>query len=1033
MRLHRVAVQAFGPFAERVEVDVDALAVHGLFLLHGPTGAGKTSLLDAVCFALYGVVPGARSSLRQATLRSDHAEPGVPPLVEVELTVGHRRLEVRRSPAWQRPRARGTGTTTEQASVRVREKVGGRWEPLSTRLDEAGHLLSSLLGMDAQQFTTVVLLPQGDFATFLRAGPDDRRSVLERLFGTDRFAAVEGWLAERRTEAGRALRETRGRRDQLLARVDERSAPLREADPALVETTTPDPAGACGLYAVAAARLDDTRALLTSRQRDLDRARQRAEQHAATERLDRERLQLLVQHEELAEQSDLVRSLRLALSRDTAAATVAPHGERCRQVTADLEQARTALDAALERLPRAARSRDPQVLTERADAVGGEVAVLATLLPQEADLVRHRAALTERLDHLAALDREHASVVAAEAALAATEVALGADRQLAERTASRLGTDRTDLRRAEAVREGAAAVLRLTPAVRGADDRAREADVASSRARAAHLDLVERRLAGMAAELAGSLVEGQDCPVCGAVEHPAPATGTVVVDRARVEQALRTAAGLEVVAAVEREARDALVRELAAAAQVAGGLDAEGAERAVHAAREAVETAETAAAAAARLDLRLATTVQERAGHRSRLTEVEHARTAVRDSLTELRTRVSDTEVRLGEARGSDATVLDRHRRLTAELAALTTAATGAREVPGARRAVTTARRQAERAAVAAGLGSLDDALTAAMPPSERAAAEAAVAEHQRRSAGVEQRLAHPDLAQADLAHADLTHADLTHADLTATSGAGDRPSDRATTATAASEVLEARVLACRAAKEEVERAETEVRRAAADVTVLESTAVALHGLAEELARHDDRSSAAEQEAAVLEELAACALGTSVSNTLRMRLSAYVLAARLEQVAAAASVRLRATSAGRYELRHCDARGRGSGRSGLGLVVVDHWTGQERATATLSGGETFLASLALALGLADVVQAESGGLAIETLFVDEGFGSLDDDTLEQVMAGLDELRQGGRAIGLVSHLPELRSRIPSQLHVVRGERGSTVRVRRLAG
>ena len=208
---------------------------------------------------------------------------------------------------------------------------------------------------------------------------------------------------------------------------------------------------------------------------------------------------------------------------------------------------------------------------------------------------------------------------------------------------------------------------------------------------------------------------------------------------------------------------------------------------------------------------------------------------------------------------------------------------------------------------------------------------------------------------------------------------------------------------------------------------------MALHGLAAEVAAHDAVSSGLAEEAAVVEDLAACALGTSTSNTLRMRLSAYVLAARLEQVAAAASVRLRATSAGRYELRHSDARGKGGGRSGLGLTVVDHWTGQDRATATLSGGETFLASLALALGLADVVQAESGGLAIETLFVDEGFGSLDDDTLEMVMACLDELREGGRAVGLVSHLPELRARIPSQLHVVRGERGSTVRTRQLAG
>ncbi len=1009
MRLHRVAVQAFGPFADRVEVDVDALAVHGLFLLHGPTGAGKTSLLDAVCFALYGVVPGARSSLRQTTLRSDHAEPGVAPVVEVELTVGQRRLQVRRSPAWQRPKARGTGTTTEQAQVRVRELVGDRWEPLASRLDEAGHLLSSLLGMDAQQFTTVVLLPQGDFATFLRAGPDDRRAVLERLFGTDRFAAVEAWLADRRTESGRIVREARARRDQLLARVDERAAPLREAAAEVVETATPDAAGARLLYELAATRLEAARAQLTERQGVLVAARAQVERQAATERRDRERLELLTRREELAEQAGLVRSLRWALSRDTAAATVAPLGERCLQVRLELEHATAALDAALHRLPREQRSRDPRVLAGRAEALGGEVAVLATLLGPEADLVRTRAALVAVQGALTGLDDDQAAARGEEAALVADDRGLAAASEQAERTVGRLEDRHADLLRAVAVQRAAAAAARLGPAVRAADDEARTADDDAATARTHHLDLVGRRLAGMAAELATSLTEGDPCPVCGAGEHPSPATGTDAVDGERVERALRAASVLAAAAVRTRERRDGLVRELAAADLAAAGTGATEAALTVTAAEAAVLAAQEAAVALEQVRAGRARVASDLARCRARADQIEQERGRLRDSLTELRTRVADTEVRLGEVRGTDPTVAERHARLTAGLVALTAAAAGAREVPGARRAVTTAQRQADRAAAAAGFGSLDDALAAALPESERTGAEATVAAHERAAAGVEQRLTHPDLAGTP-----------------APDGVG-------TTAAEAACALQAQAATVLAARTAVEQAEAQVRHVTVDVTVLEGTAVALHGLAEELARHDDGTTAAEEEAAVLEELAACALGTSASNTLRMRLSAYVLAARLEQVAAAASVRLRATSAGRYELRHCDARGRGGGRSGLGLVVVDHWTGQERSTATLSGGETFLASLALALGLADVVQADSGGLAIETLFVDEGFGSLDDDTLEQVLAGLDELREGGRAIGLVSHLPELRSRIPSQLHVVRGERGSTVRQRRLAG
>jgi exonuclease SbcC len=184
---------------------------------------------------------------------------------------------------------------------------------------------------------------------------------------------------------------------------------------------------------------------------------------------------------------------------------------------------------------------------------------------------------------------------------------------------------------------------------------------------------------------------------------------------------------------------------------------------------------------------------------------------------------------------------------------------------------------------------------------------------------------------------------------------------------------------------------------------------------------------------AVVDALARCAEGTGGDNSLRMRLSAFVLAARLEQVAEAATVRLATMSAGRYALVHSDAAERRGARSGLGLRVVDGWTGRERDTSTLSGGESFLASLALALGLADVVQAEAGGAAIETLFVDEGFGTLDEETLEEVMTTLDGLREGGRAVGLVSHVAELRQRVPARIEVVKTRSGSHLRSARRTG
>ncbi|MER5813081.1 SbcC/MukB-like Walker B domain-containing protein, partial [Streptomyces sp. NPDC002033] len=175
--------------------------------------------------------------------------------------------------------------------------------------------------------------------------------------------------------------------------------------------------------------------------------------------------------------------------------------------------------------------------------------------------------------------------------------------------------------------------------------------------------------------------------------------------------------------------------------------------------------------------------------------------------------------------------------------------------------------------------------------------------------------------------------------------------------------------------------------------------------------------------------LAGLTAGTSADNERKMRLEAYVLAARLEQVAAAATVRLLRMSGGRYTLVHSDARASGRGRSGLGLHVVDAWTGSERDTATLSGGETFFASLALALGLADVVTDEAGGMRLDTLFIDEGFGSLDDQALDEVLDVLDSLRERDRSVGIVSHVGDLRTRVQAQLEIVKQRGGSVVRHR----
>lgn len=199
MRLHSLSLTAFGPFAQPLAIDFDALSSEGLFLLSGPTGAGKSSVLDAVCFALFGRVAGERNQAGRLT--SDHADPSVRPLVELECTIGSSRLRIVRSPEWVRPKRRGSGTTKQQSSVVLQELRGDQWTTLSTRLDEAGDLIGRRLGVTLDQFLQVAMLPQGGFQTFLTAKADERKQLLEKLFRTDSYLKIEQQFVIRRRAA----------------------------------------------------------------------------------------------------------------------------------------------------------------------------------------------------------------------------------------------------------------------------------------------------------------------------------------------------------------------------------------------------------------------------------------------------------------------------------------------------------------------------------------------------------------------------------------------------------------------------------------------------------------------------------------------------------------------------------------------------------------------------------------------------------------------------------------------------------------
>ncbi len=999
MRLHSLEITAFGPFAETVSVDFDELSAAGLFLLSGQTGAGKTSVLDAVSFALYGDVPGDRSSAKR--FRCDTAPAGLAPQVVLEATLSGRRFRLTRSPAWQRAKRRGTGHTTEQAHVLVEERVDDAWVALSTRMDEAGHLVTGLVGMTMPQFCQVAMLPQGRFQTFLRARSEERHRLLQQLFSTQRFEDMERWLREH----ARQLHRRSQARHREVAGVLNRL--LEAADAGLPEGWTHDDLTAVagsGALADWSAELTGSATATCAAAATARTAAAAAEQAAATAR-DAGR-QLREQQRRFAS----ARDERAALDADADA-----HASR----RSRLDRARRA--AAVTPLHRLSLSARQQRDRAGEAALSASVAA-ATLLdvpdPAPADLAAAESSARDLLADARALlprEAELAEITARVAADEATEADLVTEeRRLAARVRL-LPTEVTAL--GARLVEARAATARLTELVReigqqsdrlAAHDRAgvlRQDLVAARTELSASVDrcqelketwleLREARLQGMAAEIALDLAVGACCPVCGSAEHPHKAVPETGAPSAVSEKAARSALDD---AELARAAHDARVRDLltslsVAEARTGDDQDADTLRASLAARRDERATLTVVAeehdhlvARLVRTEAALADAAAERTAAQVELAAVRARLTAARGEQERIRCEVDALLAGTGH-HTLEALVTDRG----ALVDALTAARTSAERHDTAARAATEAEAALHDWLDQHGFAAVDEALDAVLTDAALEALEGEVATYDARSSAVGSVLDDPDLCSA---------AALPVPDTAALDAALSRTSRAHAEASTTHQVA-----ATRAA-----------RLAALDADLRASL---------------DGWAPLRESWAVAAELAAFVEGKSADNALRMRLSAYVLAWRLTQVVAAANQRLLRMSDQRYTLEHTGHRGAGETRGGLSLLVRDEWSGEARDPATLSGGETFVVSLALALGLADVVTAEAGGADLDTLFVDEGFGALDADTLDDVMGTLDGLRDGGRVVGVVSHVDELRTRIPTQLVITKQRAGSSVRVGR---
>lgn len=995
MQLHRLEVEGFGPFRARQVVEFDAFADDGIFLIAGRTGAGKSSILDAVCFGLYGGVP--RYDGGEKRLRSDHSEPDDPTEVVVEFSTVAGRFRVTRSPAYERPAKRGGGMTTQQPSALLEQLVCGEWIGRAARVVDVAHELDEILQLSQEQFLQVILLAQNRFADFLLADSKERQALLRRLFGTERFSDYQARFDERRRAAEQGLA---GRRATVDARLDEAERLVSEAE------LWGDDADAAP---------DGTDARIELLRRAIARADYQVERFG-TERVAAEKALTAAD----AALADLKEQRQGQVDRDRARSALAALEAQAEEI-ADAAQRRDrgrAAEALRALITAAARGREAVDTTAQAeaDAVDAATAAGVPIDPRADDpalaegpqgeegraSAHYRSWASDRTresggwQHAAELEasaparaKELAAARETESALSAGLTSIDAEREnlpdriakvTAERDAARtqgalIESAAQTVATAEARAMGVLELERLTAAVAEAARVESEASDAHTRAQEELSALRRRRLDGYAGELAEALVPGEPCAVCGSVEHPAPAqhADPVTAEDVAAAESLR-----DVAAGAEREASRALsevTAARAAAAERAGGRTAEQAAAELEHARAAHEAAVAAAELAETLTAQLHALQQDAADVEERRAAASEHLNAARTSISLVEQRIEDADRTVAEARGDYSTVAERIGEARRQIAAATAAADAIDAHVDAAERSDLARRERDQALEASMFTDATEAEQALLSAAEIAAIDDRVTEHA--VAVKKERALLLDLEMRMLPDELI--------DLDPAQGAA---------------------AAARTSWTNAVDADSRARGVQAGLTATVDAAASEHAA----------SAADARDFEILRSLADTLAGRS-GNTRRMNLETFVLAAELEEIVAAANLRLRDMSDGRYELRHSDAVAARGAASGLGIIVFDAFTGQTRPAKSLSGGETFLSSLALALGLAEVVTARAGGIRLDTLFIDEGFGSLDSDTLETAMRTLDELRQGGRTVGVISHVEAMQEQIPAQLTV----------------
>ena len=1023
MKIRWLRIVGIGPFAGEHTVDFSAFEDSGLFLLDGPTGAGKSTLIDAITFALYGDVARTKDASKDR-LRSNHISDSDPSEADLVFEVATGIYRVTRTPAYT-PAGKKSQRNSKSTLTRVVEDPDAPdgWrtvEPIASGPRDVGYEIPAIVGLDKDQFLQTIVLPQGKFSQFLNATSDAREQILRDIFDTqiyvdftkalvDAAASSKRGIEERRIAAVGAFERVRSLDDALsedvhtdAPGVEERAAEAEEAaqldagaeDPSAVTRWADD---ACERAREAHMQTLRVAEAATASAREASRAlsegRALAEAQAEHARVSAKLAELAASEEAIASDRELAGQARRALA-------VVPLDAAEASALARLEAAGDQV-AALSPALSDADSIDPASLTPEAVAALRE---RAQNLRDEA--TRTRGSLEEALAVEHSLPEARAQIESLRfrreqetARIASIEAEREALPLRIEQTSEALRLMRAD---ADTLPEAASALRAinerldasmqadlLRSALLGASDELREATVAAKLANAAAADGHDLWIAQSASALARELEEDTPCPVCGSTEHPTPAPAVdgeitreqvAELDQARdrAESALRDA----------QARHQDLVRRIAHLNEVAGAptptLETER-DRAA----ELVAKLEALSPQIAEIEAALAQERMRLDGLNDSLASAREAAASLASTLEERESALAAAVARV-EVERADFVSLDERAAHLDERAHRAAALAGAcTDWDNARAAHAQARHSLADALTEQGLQA-DSWRSLLLPLPQVETLEARVTEHEKALFAAREALASQRLTRA---------ASTPAPNLESLTEAARQAEEEAAASARASGILEQHCAQLDAARASLKRA--------------------LEALAH-----------AREQAGPIRRLADIAAASGPENLASTPLSAWVLISRLEEVLAAANPRLAAISSGRYELVSVPDDGTASRKSGLGLAIIDHDTDALRSPRTLSGGETFYTSLALALGLADVVSAEAGGVELRTMFIDEGFGSLDSHTLSLVMAQLQALRCAGRTVGVISHVEEMATQIADQIQVrPLPEGGSTLSVR----